>query len=77
MKTTEKHSQLNEFRLGCAQHSGSPYLEWTINPNKDIAGEGPLPGSNFLFWETRDQPQSGSPLSRFLGHEEEGPWERG
>ena len=28
-------------------------------------------------WETRDQPQPGSPLSRFLGREEERPWERG
>ena len=31
MKTTEKHSQLNEFRMGCAQQSGSLFLEWTIN----------------------------------------------
>ena len=35
MKTTEKHSQLNEFRVGCAQQSGNLFLEWTINLNKD------------------------------------------
>ena len=38
--------------------------------------EDPSLGLIFLL-ETRDQPQPGSPLSRFLGREEERPWERG
>ena len=76
MKTTEKHSQLNEFRVGCAQQSGSLFLEWTINFDKDWQAKDPSLGQVFL-WETRDQPQPGSPFSRFLGREEEKPWERG
>ena len=52
MKTTEKHGQLNEFRVGCAQQSGSLFLEWTINLDKGFAGERPLPGSNFSVGDT-------------------------
>ena len=35
MKTTEKHSQLNEFRVGFAQQSGSLVLESKINLDKN------------------------------------------
>ena len=52
MKTTEKHSQLNEFRVGYAQQRGSLFLEWTINLDKGFAGERPLPGSNFSVGDT-------------------------
>ena len=52
MKTTEKHSQLNEFRVGCMQQSRSLVFEWTINLDKDLASEGPLPGSNFSLGDT-------------------------
>ena len=71
-----KNSLLNKFRVGCTQQSGSLFLEWTINLDKDYQAKDPSLGLIFL-WETRDQPQPGSPLSRFLGREEERPWERG
>ena len=76
METTEKHSQLNEFRVGYVQQSGGLFLEWTINLDKDKQVKDPSLGLLFL-WQTRDQPQPGSPLSWFLGREEERPWERG
>ena len=76
METTEKHTHSNEFRVGYAQQSGGLFLEWTINLDKDWQAKDPSLGLLFL-WETRDQPQTGSPHSRFLGREEERPWERG
>ena len=49
VKTTGKHSQLNEFRVGFAQQSGS---EVDNKSCQKIGSEGPLTGSNFSLGDT-------------------------
>ena len=49
MKTTEKHSQLNEF-LRTAKLK--PLFEVDNKSKQRLAGEGPLPGCNFSLGDT-------------------------